>query len=223
MTINDLEIYFNKTWNGKDFRGTVTKLSKPKKGSPLVKSNFEMFDFDAIMRFVYRPELPSSVDGIYFSNGNVYLVEFKTGFYQKIRKGRSDFNEEEAKCPKTKSICEDYWKQFTDRQDREKDILYDSLKLKALESYLFLEKKIGFIKNKFDSGKVILNIVIDENGIDGMEIALSDLANKNDSRNRVQDSMNRFQNQRDINDDIYCYDEINVYSGEGFSQIVNAK
>ena len=54
-----------------------------------------------------------------------------------------------------------------------------------------------------------------------MEIALSDLANKNDSRNRVQDSMNRFQNQRDINDDIYCYDEINVYSNVGFSSIIN--
>lgn len=221
MTINELETYFNQNWNTKKFRGTVTKLSKSDKGKSLVISKFKMFNFDAIIRFVSKPEQPSSVDVIYFSNGNLHLVEFKTGFYQKIRKGRSDFNEEEAKCPKTKSICEDYWKQFTDRQDRERDILYDSLKLKALESYLFLEKKIGFIKNKFDSGKVILNIVIDENGIDGMEIALSDLANKNDSRNRVQDSMNRFQNQRDINDDIYCYDEINVYSNVGFSSIIN--
>lgn len=148
MTINELEVYFHQKWNTKDFRGTVTKLSKPDKGKSLVISKFEMFNFDAIIRFVSKPEQPSSVDGVYFSNGNLHLVEFKTGFYQKIRKDRFDFDEEEAKCPHIKSICEDYWKQFTDRQDREIDILYDSLKLKALETYLFLEKKIGFIKNK---------------------------------------------------------------------------
>lgn len=221
MTINELETYFYQNWNKKDFRGTVTQLSKSDKGKSLVKNDFEMYNFDAIMSFVLKHKQASSVDGIYFSNGNLHLVEFKTGFYQKIQKGRSDFNEITAKCDAIDSICDKYWNEFTKRQKKERQILFDSLKLKALETYLFLEKKIGFVKNKADSGRVILNIVIDENGIDGMEIALSDLANKNDSRNRVQDSMNRFQNQRDINDDIYCYDEINVYSNVGFSSIIN--
>ena len=97
MTISQLETYFNQNWNKKEFRGTVTKLSKPDKGKSLVISKFEMFNFDAIIRFVSKPEQPSSVDGIYFSNGNIHLVEFKTGFYQKIRKGRADFNEKTAK------------------------------------------------------------------------------------------------------------------------------
>lgn len=220
MTVKELETYFNQKWNKTIFRGTVTKLSKPKKGKSLVISKFEMFNFDAIMRYESNPEQPSSVDGIYFLNGNLHLVEFKTGFYQKIRKGRSDFDKENAKCPHTKSICEDYWKQFTDRQDKERDILYDSLKLKALETYLFLEKKIGFIKNKSDPGKVILNIVIDENGIDGLELGLSELSD--DPKTSVKDSMHRFKNQKDINQNIYCYDEINVYSGEGFSNIINS-
>lgn len=223
MTISELEEYFNRKWNTKSFRGTVTKLSKPDKGKSLVKSKFEMYNFDAIVRFESNPEQPSSVDGIYFLNGNLHLVEFKTGFYQKIRKGRFDFDEEEAKCPHINSICDDYWKQFTDRQDRELDILYNSLKLKALESYLFLEKKIGFIKSKLDSGNLILNIVIDANGIDGMEAELAELANSNDPIANVQSSMHRFKNQKDINQNIYYYDEINVYSGEGYSQIINAK
>ncbi len=221
MKINNLETYFNQKWNNKDFRGTVTQLSKSGKGKSLVKSEFEMFNFDAIMRFVSKPEQPSSVDGVYFSKGNLHLVEFKTGFYQKVRKGRADFDEEAAKCEHSNSICKAYWKQFTDRQDREIDILYDSLKLKALETYLFLEKKIGFIKDKSDSGRVILNIVIDANGIDGMEAALSDLADNVDSISRVQSSMRRFEKQKDINKNIYCYDEINVYSGVGFSAIIN--
>lgn len=223
MTINELEEYFNQQWNTKSFRGTVTKLSKSDKGKSLVKSKFEMYNFDAIVRFESNPVQPSSVDGIYFLNGNLHLVEFKTGFYQKIRKGRFDFDEEEAKCPHINSICEDYWKQFTERQDREIDILYDSLKLKALETYLFLEKKIGFIKSKLDSGNVILNIVIDANGIDGMEAELAELANSNDPIANVQSSMHRFKNQKDINQNIYYYDEINVYSGEGYSQIINDK
>lgn len=221
MTINELETYFNQNWNTKKFRRTVTKLSKSDKGKSLVISKFEMFNFDAIIRFVSKPEQPSSVDGVYFYNGNLHLVEFKTGFYQKIRKGRFDFDEKEAKCLHIKSICDDYWKQFTERQDREIDILYDSLKLKALETYLFLEKKIGFIKNKSDPGRVILSIVIDVNGIDGMEAGLSELADSNDSIDNVKKSMHRFKNQRDINDDIYCYDEINVYSNVGFSSIIN--
>ena len=86
MTINELETYFNQNWNKKDFRGTVTKLSKSDNGKSLVKSEFEMFNFDAIMRFVSDPEQPSSVDGIYFSNGNLHLVEFKTGFIKKFKK-----------------------------------------------------------------------------------------------------------------------------------------
>lgn len=221
MTINELEIYFNQQWNKKDFRGTATQLSKSGKGKSLVKSEFEMFNSDAIISSVCKPEQPSFVDGVYFSNGNLHLVEFKTGFHQEIRKGQSNFDEEKAKCPHTKSFCEDYWKQFTERQNRERDILYDSLKLKALETYLFLEKKIGFIKNTSDHGKVILNIVIDVNGINGMEIGLSELVDKNNPKANIQKSMHRFKKQKDINNNIYCYDEINVYSGEGYLQIIN--
>lgn len=221
MTINELEAHFNQEWNKNEFRGTVTQLSKPEEGISLVKSKFEMFNFDAIVSFVCKPEQPSSVDGIYFSNGNIYLVEFKTGFYQKIKKGRADFDEEKAKCPHINSICEDYWKQFTDRQKKEIKNLHDSLKLKALETYLFLEKKIGFIKNKSDTGKVILAIVTDENGIDGMESSLSELADDNTSEPNVQNTMHRFKNQKDTNGNIYFYDEINVYSAEGFSSIIN--
>lgn len=221
MTINELETYFNQNWNKKDFRGTVTKLSKSDNGKSLVKSELEMFNFDAIMRFVSDPEQPSSVDGIYFSNGNLHLVEFKTGFYQKIQKGRSDFNEITAKCDAIDSICDKYWNEFTKRQKKERQILFDSLKLKALETYLFLEKKIGFVKNKADSGRVILNIVIDENGIDGMFSGLAEVANSNNSIDSVQKSMRRFKSQKDINENIYCYDEINVYSNVGFSSIIN--
>ena len=221
MTINELETYFNQNWNKKDFRGTVTKLSKSDNGKSLVKSEFEMFNFDAIMRFVSAPEQPSSVDGIYFSNGNLHLVEFKTGFYKKIQKGRSDFNEITAKCDAIDSICDKYWNEFTKRQKKERQILFDSLKLKALETYLFLEKKIGFVKNKADSGRVILNIVIDENGIDGMFSGLAEVANSNNSIDSVQKSMRRFKSQKDINENIYCYNEINVYSNVGFSSIIN--
>lgn len=141
MTISELEAYFNQNWNEKEFRGTVTKLSKSDKGTSLVKSNFEMFNFDAIIRSIYKSDEPSSADAIFFSKGNLHLVEFKTGFYQKVRKRRSDFNEEIAKCKHLGAICDDYWKQFTERQDKEIEILLDSLKLKAIETYIFLEKK----------------------------------------------------------------------------------
>lgn len=55
-----------------------------------------------------------------------------------------------------------------------------------------------------------------------MEAGLSELADSNNSIDSVKKSMHRFKNQRDINDNIYCYDEINVYSNVGFSSIINA-
>lgn len=222
MTINELEVYFNQKWNRKEFYGTVTKLSKSDNGNSLVKSSYKMFNFDTITRSLYKSEEPSSVDGVYFANGNIHLVEFKTGFYQKIRKGRPDFDEEIAKCSYIDSICNDYWEQFTQRQDKEFEILLDSLKLKALETYLLLEKQIGFTKKQSDSGKVILQIVIDDNGIDGMFSELSDLANVTDSKSKVQNSMHRFKKLKDLNNDVYYYDEIDVYSGKVFPNILNS-
>ena len=54
-----------------------------------------------------------------------------------------------------------------------------------------------------------------------MESSLSELAGDNGSKSRVYNSLRRFKNQKDINENIYCYDEINVYSAEGFSSIIN--
>ena len=74
------------------------------------------------------------------------------------------------------------------------------------------------MKDKTETGRVILHIVIDENGIDGMETGLSDLSDN--STSRVQKAMHRFKNNKDINQNIYCYDEIEVYSGDVFSSVL---
>lgn len=225
MTINELETYFNQNWNKKDFCGTVTELSKPhKKGKPLSKSDFKMYNFDIITRNYFKSEEPTSVDGVYFLNGNLHLVEFKTGFYQEVRRDSPNFDPKKGCCPHITNeeyVCPEYWDEFTKRQDREIDILLDSLKLKAVESYLFLEKQIGFVKDKLEKGKILLHIVTDENGIDGMETAMEDLVSESNTKSRVKSSLHRFMNRTDINGNVYCYDNIDVYNGESFALAVS--
>ena len=63
-----------------------------------------------------------------------------------------------------------------------------------------------------------MHIVTDENVIDGMESGLSELADN--STSRVQKAMRRFKNKKDINQNVYCYDEISVYSCDGFFNIL---
>ena len=109
---------------------------------------------------------PCSADGISFPKNNIELIEFKSGFKQKLTKW--NYDPEQAKCPKYHEECTSYYKIFWENQDRKNSELIESIKLKASENYVILEKRCLACCNELDEGrraKVILRVVIDDDGI----------------------------------------------------------
>lgn len=67
--------------------------------NPMVVDERQVYNFDIITRELFDSKhLPTSVDGIDIRDGIVELIEFKTGFKQRITK--DNFDEDKMKCEK---------------------------------------------------------------------------------------------------------------------------
>lgn len=224
MTSKDLTPYADTHWN--DYRTTVTEASRSEQGKVLVKHSFPLYNFDQISKDLFPEDhTPTSADGLYFSDGDIHLVEFKSGYRQKITK--NNFDREKGKCPKTQEVCEDYWKLFWENQDRKIQELISSIRFKAIESYLTMEKHIlplcpDNTENK--TAKMIFTVVVDENGADGLEDIMAAVAGcETPDSNRIKElktALKRLADRKDADENPYLYDEIRVITATEFSQIL---
>lgn len=210
----------------KKYLKTITELSKSDGSSvSLVEDDFNMLDFDAITKDLFsKQSLPTSADALHVSKSFVELVEFKTGFKQKITKDTRD--KHKAKCDKIQTedyICDEYWKCFFDRQDKERKLLIESIKFKAIDSYITLEKMLLPLcrdSDKTELTKLKFTVVIDENEIDNMENVLAELSGRKTTKNNcftsIRNSLDRFKVQKDSDGVEYFYDEIRVVSSSEY-------
>ena len=85
MVKQDVENYVTANWG--QHQETVTELSKEqKKGTSLVLSDTQMYNFDQITKEIYATRkngIPTSADALTFSKKHILLVEFKSGFKKK--------------------------------------------------------------------------------------------------------------------------------------------
>lgn len=213
----DMSTYAEENWSG--HKKSVTEISKSR-NSPLVESDMELYCFDDICSDLYNKEQkPTSADALIVDGKNIELVEFKSGFKNKITK--ENFNTEQGKCKKVGEICEDYWKLFFDKRKKEVNELILSIRIKAVESYITLEKII-FPRCKLSSEPMHLNfwVVIDEDSVDGLEDTLADLAGvpeiKDNTYSSIRKSLKRLIHCQDINGNQYFYDDIKVLSVADF-------
>lgn len=222
MATQDVENYVIAKW--KQYREPVTELSKEqKKGTSLVVSDMQMYNFDKITKDIYATKknaMPTSADALTFSRKHILFVEFKSGFKKKVRKNALD--KEKAKCKKIDDICPDYWKIFFKNQESETIGLINSLQMKAADSYITLEKQI-LPKCEGDNSRVLVDlwVIIDEEEIDYMEDTLASLANKtieekNNIFERIRKALNRFLRQQDANGNRYYYESIHVLSARDY-------
>lgn len=205
---------------------TITELSKRSdSGKSLVCSESKLYDFDKISQGFFDASCcPASIDAIFATMEEVVFVEFKSGFKKTVKK--DSLNSEKAKCKEVTSkeyVCTDYWDLFFKNQKNETTILIDSLKLKAVESYFTLEKKVFSNCVELESGRKIpikYYVVIDEDGIDVMEDTLGALsgvsASENNSFENIRKSLKRYINPKDAEDEQYLYQEIYVLSVKEF-------
>lgn len=225
MLENNLLQYATTIWA--DQLKPITFLSKrDDNGESLVTNDKKLFWFDSISKELYRGgECPASTDGLDVSETAIEFIEFKSGFKQRLTK--KTFTASRATCPHIagrEHICDDYWDLFWKNQGHERKILIDSLRLKAIESYITLDKKVIASLCPMPNPKKIkvkLTIVIDEDEVDSIEDTLAGLANKAPEPHNcfaeIKAALGRLVNQKDATGQGYFYDEIAVISAVDFN------
>lgn len=159
-----------------------------------------------------------------FRNGHVELVEFKSGFKQRITKQKFDSDKGTCKKANPPEICADYWNTFWELQDKKRGELLESIRSKAIESYILLEKHILPICEELQDGQkmqLVFTVVVDEDGVDGIEDTLAELAEvepeTDNSLTSIRQSLKRLVNRQDIRGNHYFYDRVEVLSAKDFA------
>lgn len=220
MITKDLLGYAECNWDG--FKASVTEVSKSNGTHiPLVESDELLFHFDKISLSLYaQGKAPTSADGMVITSKSIEFIEFKSGFKQKITK--NNFDEEKGRCEDADKVCTQYWTLFFKNQKKEIHELISSIRFKALESYVTLEKHI-LPKCQQTGVHIPLKfvVVIDEDEVDNMEDTLAELAGKENVEDNhfsaIRNALRRLNVQRDADGNEYYYDSIEVLSARDFS------
>lgn len=219
MNTEEIRAYLFRQYQ--EFLEPISRLSTSTKRKILVSDHRELFNFDKISEKIYSSKKPSSADSIYISENEVILIEFKSGFKKVITKNNFDISK--IACPDDSARpCYDYAKLLFQKQKCESRELLDSIRLKAIESYITLEKEIlpfcsdsyGLLKKR----KFIFCAVVDDY-IDSMEDTLNELSGKSSDNNTITSIKNALS--RLILHKNYYYTEIKVFSPYEFIQYLN--
>lgn len=225
MFTKDVQSYATDNW--RQFLKPISELSKTGKGTSLVESSEELYSFDDICKSFYKnKKVPTSADALRVTNRTVEFVEFKSGFEQKISKNNFDLGK--GTCTILNDICKDFWSCFSKLQKANRKELIYAIRIKALESYITLEKQIlPLCQDTTADVKLKLIVVIDVDAVDSMEDTLSDLAVKEppegNSISDVRKALLRLTNLHDADDNTYLYDCIEVLSAQDYLNKLKAK
>lgn len=225
MVTKDVQSYATNNWS--QFLKPISELSKTGKGTSLVESSEELYSFDDICKSFYKnKKVPTSADALRVTNRTVEFVEFKSGFEQKISK--NNFDLEKGTCTILGGICKDFWSCFSNLQKANRKELIYAIRIKALESYITLEKQIlPLCQDTTADVRLKLIIVVDVDAVDGMEDTLSDLAVKEppegNSISDVRKALLRLINLHDAENNTYLYDCIEVLSAQDYLNSLKAK
>lgn len=225
MFTKDVQSYATNNWS--QFLKPISELSKSGDGASLVDSSVELYCFDDICKSLYEnKKVPTSADALRVADRMVELVEFKSGFKQRITK--NNFDSEKGCCEALGEVCEDFWNKFFELQKANKAELIYIIRLKALESYITLEKQIlPLCQDTTADVKLKLIVVIDVDAVDSLEDTLSGLAVKEppegNSISDVRKALLRLINLHDAENNTYLYDCIEVLSAQDYLNRLKAK
>lgn len=216
-----LKKYAEENW--RKYLDSVEHLSRSSgdNSTPLVNSIVHVYGFDGIVNESMGLASSSSADAIRFYKKNIEIIEFKKGFKKKITKDKID---KSIMCAGGISICEDYWKKFFECQKKETKLLKNSLYMKAIESYVALEKQVFPKCEELKNQRIVFIAVIDEDGIAHSLNILEGLSN-NVGGNNIFENLklsltDKLICKKDINGNDYFYDEIKVMSAIEFEQYI---
>ena len=204
----------------------ISSLSKSTNGDILVNDNRYLYNFDKITEKAYNHiKTPSSADSLLVTDKIVLLTEFKSGFKRRISRETIDYSK--LTCPDDATkVCKDYGKLLIQKGKLETGELLDSIKFKAIESYVTLEKKLFPLCSTLSHNnklRIIFCVVIDDY-VDSMEDSLLELANESSSSNtftNIKSSLSRFVNIKTHDNEDFYYDEIKVLSPYEYQQYLS--
>lgn len=213
----DIKGFADSHWIGN--RKSVTMLSKSgDTGNSLVVCDEEQYCFDDISKTLNDA---SSVDAIDFKKNGIELIEYKSGFADKISVDK--YNPDRVKCPThTGESCEEYWKIVCDNRKKDKEILKNNIKLKAVESYITLEKCVfPHCENATGPQEIKLTVVIDVDPMEEEVKIFSDLSGTECDRatemiSSIKESLSRFLLKTDVKGNVYYYDSIDVVGAKTY-------
>lgn len=226
MITKDVAQYAQTQWA--EHRVSITECSQDDRGHALVKDDGMLYHFDAISNSLYDKRKPSSADGLAITDKRVSLIEFKSGFRDHITK--EGFDADKGKCEHIQKVCEDYFKLFGKKRKLEKRQLIDSVHLKAIESYMTLEKRIlPCCPDGNRNRQLVLVVVLDADPVDVIEDTLSGLTASTSEPepkkeltpyenviSSVRSALSFLCKQRDASGQPYYYDQIEVMSASDF-------
>ena len=206
MTAKDVAAYANKRWVF--YRKTAEKLSEDDPGIPLVDNKTLMYCFDDIVGSLFSKNKPASVDVLHImKDRTILLIEFKRGFDRVFLRDNEESGKNDQNKLKKKELAE----------------LRTSLQMKAVESYIVLEKRIFPLCDDCEKKRRLRYwVVVDIPPINTTGAILESLALKKNSQSNpfanLEQSLRRFRSQRDALNQDYFYDEIKVISFQEFSK-----
>lgn len=220
--------YFDAEY-GKEYTKKVAELSKSQDGKSLVTGDFSAYSFDDIFKKYKNSQKLHSIDAVVPYDDKIILIEFKSGFEDKINKETFDKKtyEKNKFCDKQNLECEnlvnflnDYYHLFYKKRMSEKQELISSLKLKLYDAIFFIKNSI-FPKctQKRRNIEIVYLIVVDSIYVQSRENTIMGLSKshiKTPEQNiLIESKMNICQKLLDAENEPLC-DKLIVVGVEKF-------
>ena len=204
---------------------TFTELSEnDETGESLVNNTNLGYDFDSISEGIFGTNKLRSADSVIVKDDYIIFIEFKSGFKKRIH--ISNFDKSKWPCKHAEPYCSEGAEYFLKNQDLTAIEMIQSIQLKAVESFITLEKFIVpkcFEEN--NNWKVKFVAVIDavnDIPLDMYEAGLSELGGcdeetlKENSIVSLKDSLKKYM-KKNFNGDGVLYDSVDVMTVENFN------
>lgn len=171
---------------------TVTNLSKNLHSNQnSISDNKRLFNLDKIVRKVFNgQDANTSADAMYIANNAITFIEFKGGFHDLISDKTKDSSL--IKCPKDENIeCDDYFKLFKSKRQKEKENLKYNLICKIIETFIFYKYELLNLINNDDTQNIKLYffVVINDN-VESYEDILLQFADGSTATSGGTDNLN---------------------------------
>lgn len=153
-----------------EFEKPLSFLSKPDtEDSPVVNQDeIMLFDFDGICKKIYHKKAPKSADALGVVGKTLIFVEFKKGFQQKLPKNKKNI-------PCSQGLALDHCLVRVAHQNKKFEEMRDSVKLKAVESYLTYRENL-LLPGVEEPNQVHFFLVISLNSLEKLEDEMINLS-----------------------------------------------